>query len=240
LRTRKLEPALAACTFLDRRKIGSDCLLQSAVATHCPQQFDAKAFFEDTPWLDIPPSRRAHIVCEVLPQPRGLLGGSAKSEKMSKLAALAAKRRQKENARPVQAEESGPTAANDYASSLKALRLSSAPPVERKVSEKQSEVDTAATQKLAANDLETHPTKHLKIDKLDPSKPEFQFKPEDVIAQPSAFAKTMFGAAPQARPLNLVLPIHEPLHGDYSPAFDFTTPSPDDLVTRAQAAKGPR
>lgn len=159
---------------------------------------------------------------------------------MSKLAALAAKRRQKENARPVQAEESGPAATNDYASSLKALRLSSAATVERKVSEIHSEVDTAVTQKPAANNLEATPKKQLTIDTLHPSKPECQFKPEDVIARPSAFAKTLFGAAPQARPLNLVLPIHEPLHGGHYPAFDFTTPSPDDLVTRAQAAKGPR
>lgn len=159
---------------------------------------------------------------------------------MSKLAALAAKRRQKENARPSQAEEGGSIASEKYVSSLKALRLSSATPVKHKISDVQTGSDTAATEEPAEHSLEATQSEKSKIKAPDPSKVELQFQPEDVIAQPSTFAKTMFGTAPQARPLNLVLPILEDLHGNHSHGFDFTTASPDDLVTRAQAAKGPR
>jgi hypothetical protein len=157
---------------------------------------------------------------------------------MSKLAALAAKRRQKENSRPAEAEERGATATDEYVSSLKALRLSSAAPVKRKISDVQTGVDTAAVEKPA--DLDANPAKQSKIGPFDSSKTQPEFQPEDVIAQPSAFAKTMFGTAPQVRPFNLVLPIQQPSQGSHFQPFDFTTPSPDDLVTRAQAAKGPR
>jgi elongation factor 1 alpha-like protein len=209
--------------------------LQSAVAINCLEQFNAKAFFDDTPWLNTPPSRRARIVCQPSYHSRGLLGGSAQSEKMSKLAALAAKRRQKENARPAQAQESDLAATNDYVSSLRAVRLSSAPsnPIA-------TEPDSAAIQKPANNNVDANPEKHSKVDTPHPREVESQVETKDLLAGPSAFANAIFGTVHQVRPVNLAQPILEPLLGSDRQAFDFNTPSPDDVVTKAQAAKGPR
>ena len=158
---------------------------------------------------------------------------------MSKLAALAAKRRQKENARPAQAQDNGPAATIDYVSSLRALRLSSAPssPIATDVV---TELDSAAIQKPAKNNVDANPEKHSKVDIPHPREAESQLEPKDLSAGPSAFANAMFGTVHQVRPVNLTQPILEPLLASHRRAFDFTTPSPDDVVTKAQAAKGPR
>ena len=158
---------------------------------------------------------------------------------MSKLAALAAKRRQKENARPAQAQESDPAATNDYVSSLRALRLSSAPsnPI---VTDLATEADTAAIQKPANENVHANSEKQSKVNTSHPREAESQVEPRDVLAGPSAFANAMFGTVHQVRPVNLTQPILEPLLGSDRQAFDFNTPSPDDVVTKAQAAKGPR
>ena len=60
--------------------------------------FSAKDFFHDTPWLNVPPHRRGEILIEPLYPSAGLLGGSSSSGagKVSKLAALAAKRKQRD------------------------------------------------------------------------------------------------------------------------------------------------
>ena len=158
---------------------------------------------------------------------------------MSKLAALAAKRRQKENARPAQAQESGPAATTDYVSSLRALRLSSAPskPI---ATDGATESSSAAIQKPAKNNVDANPEKHSKVDTPHSREAGSQVETKDLLAGPSAFANAIFGTVHQVRPVNLAQPVLEPSLRSDQRAFDFTTPSPDDVVTKAQAAKGPR
>ena len=158
---------------------------------------------------------------------------------MSKLAALAAKRRQKENARPVQAEETAPAPTNDYLSSLRALRLSS-PQSRPTATDVTTELVSAAIQKPANSNIDANPEKQSKVDTPYPREVERQVEPRDLLAGPSAFANAMFGTVHQARPVNLARPILEPFLGSDKQAFNFNTPSPDDVVMKAQAAKGPR
>lgn len=96
---------------------------------HCATPFTAKEFFRDCPWLRIPADREAEILIEPLYPRLGLLGGSSSAGdggKMSKLAALAAKRRQKENEKiGSPASPARETAASDtdaYKTSLDRLR----------------------------------------------------------------------------------------------------------------------
>ncbi|ODH49558.1 translation elongation factor Tu [Paracoccidioides brasiliensis] len=60
----------------------------------CPQPFSTADFFKDSPWLNIPAQCKADILIEPLYPPLGLLGGAPEaSGKVSKLAALAARKR---------------------------------------------------------------------------------------------------------------------------------------------------
>lgn len=59
--------------------------------------FSAAEFFRDSPWLNVPPHRKADILVEPLYPRMGLLGGAQEGGgKVSKLAALAAARKKKE------------------------------------------------------------------------------------------------------------------------------------------------
>ncbi|PGH15027.1 translation elongation factor Tu [Helicocarpus griseus UAMH5409] len=70
----------------------------------CPEPFSAADFFKDSPWLNVPAHRKADILVEPLYPPLGLLGGAPEaSGKVSKLAALAAKKR-KDNEKKAAAE----------------------------------------------------------------------------------------------------------------------------------------
>lgn len=160
---------------------------------------------------------------------------------MSKLAALAAKRRQKENVRPLRAEQSGALATDDYASSLKALRISSPAPLKSKTNVHDGDqVGAAANVTSADNNLNINQEKQSKADTTDPHELEVGFEPKSLTAQPSPFANIILGARHQAQPLSIASAIDHPLLGGHAQAFDFTAPSPDDVVTRAQTAKGPR
>lgn len=209
----------------------------------CLEYFDLKTFFADAPWLSIPTSRQAHIIKEPLRLPTGLLGGSAKGEKMSKLAALAAKRRQKENVQPVQVGgESQPTV-DDFASSLKALRLSSPALFKRKLSDitGKDQFNTGTTQKPPRHTPVTDsPEKRSPAATLYPQKEDAEFEPKDLKARPSPFASTILGSATPTQPSNLDFVVEQSLLGSQLHGFDFTVPSPDDVVLKAQAAKGPR
>lgn len=115
---------------------------------------------------------------------------------MSKLAALAAKRRQKENSRPSEAEGGEAATTDEYVSSLKALRLSNTASVKRRVADVQPGAGTSNV--AEPTDLAADPSTQSRTETVNSAKAGLQFEAEDVIAQPSTFAKTIFGTASQA------------------------------------------
>jgi hypothetical protein len=162
---------------------------------------------------------------------------------MSKLAALAAKRRQKENARPLPAGKSDLVATDDYASSLKALRISSPAPARSKADgfSNEDQIDAAVT-RITSTDhkSEVNLANQSESDTTDLQTSEAQLEPGDLKAQPSLFASTILGAGVQVPASSIPSELEHTLLSHQTPTFNFTGPSPEDVVTMAQAAKGPR
>jgi elongation factor 1 alpha-like protein len=209
----------------------------------------AKNFFDDSPWLNIPSYRKADILVKPLFPRLGLLGGSSAGEgKMSKIAALAAKRRQKENEK-----QQVPTANNDFSckdstpsldklkiatktttDSLKARALQ---PRRRIESNPQPKEVIESSVQMSYRLLEPEDTERAaRID--EPENTLSNVDPTELRATPSAFARILMdchdrGSSFPSQPSDFLL---EPVVS----AFDFSKPSPDDVVLRARNFKGPR
>ena len=215
----------------------------------------AKGFFDDSPWFNIPTHRLAIILVEPLYPRLGLLGGSpsnATEGKMSKLAALAAKRRQKEN-------KTASTAASDrmdpregHCSASSGVQTLRHPPPEQVgktlrstatgkhsldhsknplIAIPSSDADLAGQLSLSA---EAGPIITQSPPRLDP--------PVASRANPSPFATTIVASNSVAIDLETSLASDFAstlsLGGQLTKPFDFADPSPDDVVTKAQSSKG--
>jgi len=206
--------------------------------TSCSSLVSAKDFFRDCPWFNIPSHRRADILIEPLYPRGGLLGGATPATakpKVSKIAALVAKRRQKENERPVTGSTqplpskaaAGPLLGNDSGPGIvpprrAPLDLHRTPPTPSRHSlptAKPAFTEPAATQ-------ESPPTA------------------ADLRAQPSAFATVITEHTAWTSPEATLTTDFANFHFDDPPAetYAFTDPSPDAIVSEAQnaARKGPR
>lgn len=190
-----------------------------------------KDFFADCPWGKVPEHRKVDILVEPVHRPRGLLGGASKDGKMSKLAALAAKRRQKENTNPAMStkpEEEAPQ--DDYAASLSKLTLSNDKSKNRvqKTTGKEGDVtmtDAVATQAKAESESQSTGIGALRVLEDEPI----------IIARtkPSAFAGTFLDTEASG----LSTPIDSSILGTASSVFDFKDLSPDDIVYKAQTGR---
>lgn len=224
-------------TFLNHDTDGHQEFVSS---TACSAPFSVAEFFKDSPWLQIPAHRKGEILVEPLYPRLGLLGGASSGGKMSKLAALAAKRRQKESGRSDSTISTQSGSQDDYSAALKKLRISQT--TKAKVGTDSTTESTAqdstnaginprttgqdgnATEPKTGNDLVADKTPGLSI-------------PVDanIRARPSAFASIMtshgvdnhLSASPALFPCNEV-----------AKSFNFAEPSPDDVVTKAQNHKG--
>jgi len=147
---------------------------------------------------------------------------------MSKLAALAAKRRQKENANPAapsKSKDEGPQ--DEYAASLSKLTLSNDKPGGRtqKTIGTEGDVpmsDAAAIEPKAGSELNGTGAKR-----------DLEDEPIVERTKPSAFAGTFLDTVtsdPSAT-------IDSSIIGNASSMFDFKDPSPDDIVYRAQTGR---
>ncbi|ODM15042.1 hypothetical protein SI65_09537 [Aspergillus cristatus] len=236
--------------------------------TTSPQiaHFSAAEFFRDSPWLNVPPHRKADILVEPLYPRMGLLGGAPESGgKVSKLAALAAARKKKEG-------EKTPAEATPAVATLSADKTPETPAAEAKPS------PLSLRERLAANDKPRKPSNGistlrslgkgspapspLKKSRPEPAKPEVPTEPGpeepvengqadhkekeepevNIRAPPSGFASTIVGDS--TRPM-MTEPSH--LHSntadliriygqDLTEPFDFAGPSPDDVVVNAQSS----
>lgn len=203
-------------------------------------------FFDDMPWLNIPNHRRAVFIEPERPR-GGLLGGGEGAPKMSKLQALAAARKKKNEEKKVQEKTT------QAEKGLKKLSLNdesrkenrSVGPGQAK-RQKISETTALEPQYGRPDDnsegLEASPATNIKtssdVNSSTPTKPWYM--EEDIVvsvstAQPSAFAQTLFGSAPKRKNTDRDT---FPMPYTLSPSFvaeAFNEPSPDDIVLAAQA-----
>ena len=231
----------------------------------CSDQFSAKEFFRDCPWLNIPLRRRGEILIEPL-YPRGGLRGGGPGEaapKVSKLAALAAARKRKENDKE---SIDGPKPINTSVSLLSKLNLNGVPPEKQKAAAESSDdssrkklktnaIESSSTTAAAAKETRKYPKKVLRSatpppeprTKRDqePAPPENSpEEPPPVFAKPSSFARTMFGSSLAGPTLSERLAPSSTNRFSPAYAFDinftesnpFAGPSPDDVVAKAQSA----
>jgi elongation factor 1 alpha-like protein len=200
----------------------------------CSTPFSAKDFFKDCPWLQIPEHRRANILIEPLRPRFGLLGGaSSKPPKMTKLAALAAKRRQGTE-KSTSSDSSVSLPQDDYTTSLEKLNISQA---SNSMSNPPRSTDTPRESAAITVDMsgkgQEPPNTMERSDEAQPDLPTIT--QTNIRGPPSAFASIMTShdtedavpASPSLLPRDLL-----------AKSFDFVEPSPDDVVSKAQNSKG--
>ena len=215
-------------------------------------RFSITDFFSDCPWLDIPKDRLAEILVEPLYPRGGLLGGSSRAEggPKSKLAALAAARKKKE----IQRAEEGQNAT----SSVTLLDKLGGKPLQAKLNNAplaSSEVLSVATEQT----VQDQPRKYPRRKSKGPASPRDDQQAEEPIkksdssidpdikndseitptAKPSIFAQTIFGAPYVSQQHDVQFSDRYLVGPNTHAEFDFTGPSPDDIVTKAQSTKGP-
>ena len=162
---------------------------------------------------------------------------------MSKLAALAAKRRQKENLKPTESANSDSQQEELAAvSSLKDLRIASGSPPRKKdpaltiSSRIVSQAQTQGPKRSASSpdSLQTENFQTLISDEVDW---KLLKDPPDIRGPPSAFASSLFESARNTPVPSQILQHILQTEAQAKP-FDFTELSPDDVVAKAQNAKG--
>ncbi len=237
----------------------------SEATLSCSARISAAEFFKDCPWFNVPKSRQGEILVEPLYPRGGLLGGSSSQAngRPSKLAVLAAARRQKENTKPSEGNM------NSSVALLDKLGRKGAPPAPGKMASGQDEVPllkdvtppitNPARRKCPiqgrANIREARSeskSSELESPKLIMEEPKKSDKPPFVpAALPSAFARTMFGLptgpiannevsaspkefSPHSYNLSYALPYRSMMD---TASGVFTEPSPDDVVLKAQNSR---
>ena len=192
-----------------------------------PPQMIPASFWDDTPWLNVPLQRQALII-EESQRPRGrLLGGASKDGKMSKLQALAAKRRQLAAEKASTASNEQPAGNDDYARSLEKLRISQA----RKAEKQAEEAAKIENADVVMQDPEQASSSQQDAQKQKDPEDEAVMR-QNLRASPSTFASILTTTGePRDDPL---LPVSTESH-QTTEAFDFTEPSPDSLISKAQS-----
>lgn len=208
-------------------------------------------FFNDAPWLDIPKERRGEILIEPLYPQGGLLGGSSSqgTVKISKLAALAAARKKKDQERSRDGFSRAPNrsvalldrlSGNPKSGSETLVRPDSGIPV----------LEDRKPERILAHPNPLYPARKRKcsvsreeervIEVLESPVTELQELEQLVVvpvAAPSMFAKVMFGLADAVydrqsnRMKTMVFSLPRGPDAEINP---FAGPSPDDVVSRAQ------
>lgn len=168
----------------------------------------------------------------MLPRPR-LLGGGPKDGKMSKLAALAAKRRQQEASKSSSGKSDQVGSTDDYAETLNKLRISqgretskseqSSTPPDEQVSETLSNGQVVENASLVGPPTDDQHQNELYAQHLR--------------AGPSAFASLLAARQDSFEP-NISVPL--PQADSALKAFEFSEPSPDDKIHQAQTGKPSR
>ncbi|KAK2786684.1 Hsp70 suppressor, GTPase facilitates ribosomal subunit dissociation [Onygenales sp. PD_12] len=224
----------------------------------CAEHFSVVDFFKDSPWLNVPAHRKAEILIEPLYPRLGLLGGAPESSgKVSKLAALAARKRkdqEKKGAGESGAEASSAPSDGAKVSLLDRLAVNgkaqgAAPPKTARLpirsgSRVPKPSSPAKVEEAVPSETASSATKRkATISEQPETRPS---KLPDLRAEPSSFAMVIVGAAAgvqnnsiQPRPISQDIDVMNFFGVDRTEAFTFTEPSPDDVVMNArESAKG--
>ena len=219
----------------------------------CPRRYTAEDFFQGISWFNIPEARRADITIKPL-YPRGrLLGGNPDSgpPKVSKLAALAASRKRKENvARSSSGASSavalldklGPQKADQAKPANEADPLNDARVAGTKLSEKPANVPIKSYASRRRRSP-TPPKVQTKLEKRAETQVEQTTEAEKLYSLPSPFAATLLGSNTQhRRPSAAATSLSESLNTPlifgcpHTESKAFSGPSPDDIVAKAQSS----
>lgn len=217
-------------------------------------------FFKDAPWCNIPQNRRGEILIEPLYPPGRLLGGSPGSGKVSKLAALAAARRTRENARPESGSVTSSVTLLDKLDRKIPKESLDEPKGSAKASILISQSPTNATNQKDSRRYPMRERKNLDtitpeciavdVESMDPARKSRQeLEPQSMpVAPPSAFAQTVFGncrhrtqtsSQDNSAAVSLWSSYQFPFQIAIAKVNAFAGPSPDDVVLKAQNSKGP-
>ncbi|KAF2760384.1 hypothetical protein EJ05DRAFT_282945 [Pseudovirgaria hyperparasitica] len=209
---------------------------------------DVTNFFEDTPWLAVPPHRTSNMIIQSKVPRGGLLGGSSKP---SKLAALAAARKKKQQ----EQEESRSGTQNATREAARAVSMLD------RLGDKQKPSSDAAIDMLKPQPItvdsevisqqkqypvrikksQSPPPIQVQPRTSDEQPPEPEFEVSDLVAHPSIFATTVAGHQSSQMdffPLphvSSVFPLYVPREEAFAKSNPFLGPSPDDVVTSAQS-----
>ncbi|KAG6008465.1 hypothetical protein E4U21_004487 [Claviceps maximensis] len=216
--------------------------------------------FSDMPWLNTPLDRRASLIPPIRPR-GGLLGGGEGAPKMSKLQALAAARKkkndEKKETKTVQVESGIKRLSISDDAQKENIRASTYPSKKLRSNEESLPARLASSNNLTSHNKSSSPSPngaHNKNSAAQESSSTISTSMDssdgngDVLSgncggvtdpEPSTFAKVLLGSAPDNRKANrpefFVMP-----HA-WSSSFAsnaFSEPSPDDIVLAAQAKAG--
>jgi elongation factor 1 alpha-like protein len=218
-----------------RFEYASDEHQEIANSPICSTPFSAADFFKDSPWLQIPEHRRAEITIQPLYPRVGLLGGASKGSKMSKLAALAAKRKQQANEQSGSVSANTPPCPDDYTANLNKLRISKNPPYAHETEDPGTQKQFIDVDMVKDNATDDPRALGRQSNPLKNQTDQSTLVDSNIRGRPSAFASIMTSQAAnkESQTSSDVLS-----NGLLTKSFDFTEPSPDDIVTEAQNVKG--
>ncbi|KAJ5717859.1 HBS1-like protein [Penicillium malachiteum] len=217
-----------------------------ATASRPTSHFSAAEFFRDCPWLNVPAYRKAEILVEPLYPRLGLLGGAPEAKKGSKLAALAAARKAKASGQTTPASESSAsqpeTAEKPKLSLQERLAASSRTPKPaeglaglRRLGKPSPAVSSTPSPAPSESSPRPARTEEMSIKQVDLGPPP----KADLRAPCSVFATALIGK--ETRP-KITEPNHgrpmivdfDEIYGHNTEPFDFSGPSPDDVILKAQ------
>jgi elongation factor 1 alpha-like protein len=197
--------------------------------------FSVLDFFNDSPWFNIPIDRQAVMVPPLYPK-GGLMGGSSDgAPKMSKIQALAAARKKmaQEQKASHSHEVDKPMAGLSLEENVKPSDFTQAS------SSKPSSRGFPLRKRKDSNPHEKAPPPVEKPRPIDIVEATVEEAPID-LAEPSAFANTMFSTSGRQPPPSTNYLTHPYLAAAASfSANPFAGPSPDDVVIAAQSKGSP-
>jgi elongation factor 1 alpha-like protein len=185
--------------------------------------------------MRVPEHRKAEILIEPLYPRGGLLGGASSGGRTSKLAALAAKRKIERS----ETAKNNADSQDDYTKSLNKLKISEAnktvPSFGRTTTATRSTTEEPVVLKTNPPDRNPQPKETGPVVTESTAPDASLLADSNLRGRPSAFASIMtnhdtethLSASPD---LISVLEVAK--------SFDFTEPSPDDVVAKAQNPKG--